>query len=683
MTRSIALIFFATALFADTSETAYFRGVMLPSNETPPVSIAATGNATLIAHIVRDDSGKIISGAVDFNINHAFPGAVTLTGLHIHSGAAGVAGPVTIGTDLSGTNSIVSQTGVGSIAKQAPAITQAALDTLTGMMRDPSQYYVNLHSTESPSGVIRGQLQRADVTVLMGLMSPANETPPIDSTATGVSHVTVIATRNASGAYTSGQVIFDINFNFGKQTTISGFHIHAGKAGIAGPVTINTGINGTTASVVTDATGAATLRRTAEVDVTRADQLDTLYGLFTHPKDYYINMHTLEFGGGLIRDQLRTTDTIPFNVTMLPSNETPPVAGLDASAPSQVIIRTIRAEDGTVLAGTATFDVNYRFPAAHVEFTGLHVHDGAAGVAGPVRLNSALGSANPVVSETGFGNIFLFATMSNPNEVATLNSLVQNPERHYLNLHTSVNPGGVVRAQLTPANTALPVVTRGGNAANGATAAAGGLISIFGTSLAKISNDISGWQGTNLPTTFDGVKVTIGGKNAPLLYVSPGQINAQVPVDVAAGPQPVIVTSPNGASTATNITIAATAPAVFADLSDPARAIVEHQNFQLVGPDAPAKAGELLIIWATGLGQTTPAMTTGALVSFPPQADTAPVTVTIGGQDARVVYSIAAPGAVGIYQIAVTMPSGVTVGNAAVVVKQGTASSAPVNIAVQ
>src|SRR5438477_10740069 len=108
MNRLIAVLVFSAALFADTSETVYFRGVMLPSNEVPAVSIAATGNATLIAHIVRDDAGKIISGAVDFNVNYAFPGAVTLTGLHIHPGAAGVNGPVTIGTDVSATNSIVS-----------------------------------------------------------------------------------------------------------------------------------------------------------------------------------------------------------------------------------------------------------------------------------------------------------------------------------------------------------------------------------------------------------------------------------------------------------------------------------------------------------------------------------------------------------------------------------------------
>jgi len=95
------------------------------------------------------------------------------------------------------------------------------------------------------------------------------------------------------------------------------------------------------------------------------------------------------------------------------------------------------------------------------------------------------------------------------------------------------------------------------------------------------------------------------------------------------------------------------------------------------------RAGEVLIIWATGLGQTTPALLTGALVSFPPQSDTATVTATIGGQDAKVIYSIASPGFAGLYQIAVTMPSGVAAGTAPVVLKMGSATSATVNIAVQ
>ena len=593
---------------------------------------------------------------------------------------------MTVPTDLNATDkAIVSSSGVGSIVKQAAVLTtnQTALDTITGMLADPAGYYVNLHSTDNPGGVIRGQLQRAEVVVLMGVMSPANEVPAIDSPATGVSQVTAIATRNASGGFTSAQTIFDINYNFGKQTTISGFHIHNGPAGVNAGVIINTAINGTTNAVVTDATGAGTLRRTVEVDVNNAAQLDTLNGLFTHPKDYYINMHTLEFGGGLIRDQLRNTDLMTFNVTMLPSNETPPIAGLDASAPAQVLIRTVRGEDGKVLAGTATFDINYRFPAARVEFTGLHVHDGAAGVAGPVRLNSNITAANSIVSETGFGNVYLFSTLSDANAVATLNSLVQNPELHYVNIHTTVNGGGAIRAQLAPAVTALPAITSITSAGGGSVSAPAGLVRIDGTNLAKVTGGLAGWLGKVLPTSFNGVKVTIGGQNAPILFVSPGRLTVQNPVEVAAGSAPVVVTTTNGASPASNTTVAAVAPAVFVDPNNAGRGIVTHLNYSLVDPGNPAKAGEILLLWATGMGQTTPALTTGALVTYPPASNTAATTVTIGGQNAPVVYSLASPSSVGLYQIAVTVPTGVAPGNAAVVVKVGTGTSAPVNIAVQ
>src|SRR5712692_7638755 len=109
------LIFCATALFSDTAETVFFRGVMLPTNEVPAVPIEGSSSALLAAHIVRDNSGKIISGTVDFNVDYNFSGAVTLTGLHIHQAPAGVNGAIMIRTGLgAGPLSIVSETGIGS-----------------------------------------------------------------------------------------------------------------------------------------------------------------------------------------------------------------------------------------------------------------------------------------------------------------------------------------------------------------------------------------------------------------------------------------------------------------------------------------------------------------------------------------------------------------------------------------
>jgi uncharacterized protein (TIGR03437 family) len=604
-----------------------------------------------------------------------------MQGLHIHTGAAGAAGGVTIGTDLSASNNIVSETGVGTITKQAPATSANALSTLNGMMRDPSQYYVNLHTSDHPGGAIRGQLERAEVAFLMGMMSPRNENPPIDSPASGVAHVIAIATRNAAGAYTSGQVILAVDYNLGAQTNITGFHIHTGAAGVNGGVTINAIPAVQPAPVQSGANGVGSLRYPVEVNVANAAQVNTLYGLFTTPENFYINLHTTEALTGLIRDQLRRTDLMTFDMTMLPSNETPPVTGLDATAPSQFRLRTIRNEDGTVLAGIGEFDVNYRFPGA-ATFVGLHVHDGAAGASGPVRLNSRLTATSPVVTETGFGNIYLVATLSDANAVASMNSVVQNPERHYLNLHTTVNPTGAVREQLTPANNRAPVISRGGNAANGGASAPAGLISIYGTDLAKVAAGIDGWKGSTLPSAFNGVGLTIGGAAAPILYVSDGQVNAQVPVNAAAGPQPAVITTPNGSSAPVNVTIAATAPAIFADPANGSRAIATHQDFSLVGPASPARIGETVIFWVTGLGQTTPALTTGALVAASPFSNTGTVTATIGGTSATVVSSVAAPGLVGVYQVAVTVPN-VALGDLPVVLTIGGANSSSLRMWVQ
>jgi hypothetical protein len=100
--KQLGLLFcVAASLWARSAETVYFRAVMLPSNEVPAVAIDASGSATIRAHVVRDDAGQVTEGSVDFVVSYAFPGAVTITGLHIHNGPAGVNAGVTINTGLS------------------------------------------------------------------------------------------------------------------------------------------------------------------------------------------------------------------------------------------------------------------------------------------------------------------------------------------------------------------------------------------------------------------------------------------------------------------------------------------------------------------------------------------------------------------------------------------------------
>jgi len=126
------------------------------------------------------------------------------------------------------------------------------------------------------------------------------------------------------------------------------------------------------------------------------------------------------------------------------------------------------------------------------------------------------------------------------------------------------------------------------------------------------------------------------------------------------------------------------APSIFFDPVSNLAAIVKNNDFSLITANNKAKVGDVIVIYSTGLGQTTPAATTGALL-VPPAGgfnNTPTITVAIGGQTAQVVYSIGSPGFAGLYQTAVTVPSGVT-GNASVTMTAGGNTSNAVTIAVQ
>jgi len=378
-----------------------------------------------------------------------------------------------------------------------------------------------------------------------------------------------------------------------------------------------------------------------------------------------------------MRAQLRTADTMTFPITLDSANEVPNTITFKGTAPTLITLHTIRNEDGTVAAGSVFFDVNYRFAAA-ATFTGLHIHDGAAGQNAAVSIPMVPTYDANFSTDTGFGNYFNYTPAA--ANLATLNDITVNPENHYANIHTTADPGGSARAQLAASVTSAPALTAAIAAnldKNATTVAPGGLITIFGSNLVKTPVDLSGWAGKTIPSTLNGTGVTIGGKAAPLIYVSAGQINAQVPFDVPAGPQPVVVKSIVGPSASFTVTVAAAAPAIF---FSPVAAVLKNADFSLVTAGNPAHAGDTILVYCTGLGQTSPALSTGALVTGTPA--TAAVTATIGGKPATVVYAIASPGFVGLYQVAVTVPAGVT-GSSAIVLTQGTANSNSVPISVQ
>jgi adhesin/invasin len=195
--------------------------------------------------------------------------------------------------------------------------------------------------------------------------------------------------------------------------------------------------------------------------------------------------------------------------------------------------------------------------------------------------------------------------------------------------------------------------------------APGALMTIFGSSLSDAVYQASTLP---LPTSLGPTTVTVNGTKAPLYYVSPGQINFQMPSGVKAGTVQLTVT--NGAlqgSADSAVGLASFDPGMFVEADGRAAAL--NQNLSVHTPATPQPAGALIIVFATGQGPTTPSIGdgTGAPAS-PLSYVNAPVAAQIGGKAAQVVFAGLAPGFVGNTQFNLIIPQGLAPGDQPVVV---------------
>ena len=167
-----------------------------------------------------------------------------------------------------------------------------------------------------------------------------------------------------------------------------------------------------------------------------------------------------------------------------------------------------------------------------------------------------------------------------------------------------------------------------------------------------------------LPTTIDGVSVTVGFAPAYVEYVSPTQINFIVPPNLPPGPQPVVVRNLNGSSNSVNTTVVSFGPAFFGWPNN--QVIATRQDFSYAASSGtfptlsttPAKQGDVIILWGTGFGPTIPAAPPGIEVpsTVTYRTSTLPA-VTIGNVPATVYGAALAPGFAGLYQVAVQVPT--------------------------
>ncbi len=243
----------------------------------------------------------------------------------------------------------------------------------------------------------------------------------------------------------------------------------------------------------------------------------------------------------------------------------------------------------------------------------------------------------------------------------------------------------------------LPTIGAGG-VVNGASfstqsPAAGSIGSLFGTALASATAAASS---VPLPTTFGGVTVRINGIAAPLFFVSAGQINFQFPWDLTGlTTATATVTARGQTSSSQTVRLASAGPGIFSINSQgTGQGAIQIANTLIFAAPAgsipgaearPAKRGEFLTIYCTGLGDVDRRPANGAGSSSNPVSNTrtAP-TVTLGGVPATVSFSGLTPGFVALYQVNVQVPTNApSGGEVQVVVTSGGVASNTVTIAVE
>ena len=216
-----------------------------------------------------------------------------------------------------------------------------------------------------------------------------------------------------------------------------------------------------------------------------------------------------------------------------------------------------------------------------------------------------------------------------------------------------------------PAGNSPVVSTRSGvvNAAGFQPGASpGAWISIHGF---RLSATTRAWTASDivsgkLPTSLDGVSVTINGKSAYVYFISPSQVNVQAPAESLNGTVEVVVTNSNGESSPTSVSMQTVLPALFRlsqdylMATDPAGGYIGPTNLVAGLLTVPARALDTIVLYGTGFGPTNPGIAPGEVVAnSSPLLN--PVTLRVGGSNAQVLY--AGMTGVGLYQFNVVVPN--------------------------
>jgi uncharacterized protein (TIGR03437 family) len=214
----------------------------------------------------------------------------------------------------------------------------------------------------------------------------------------------------------------------------------------------------------------------------------------------------------------------------------------------------------------------------------------------------------------------------------------------------------------------------------------GSYLALFGSSLANGNSIV---KTPNLPVSMGGVSVSFDAPQISvpghLHFATPGQVNVQIPWELAGQPSAQVKVSIDGnEGPLFTLPLAKYAPALFEYSAGTSQvAAARDENFQVIGPSNPARQGHVIQLYANGLGPVNNQPASGDPTPASPFATTTtPPTVTIGNLNAPVQFSGLAPTLAGVYQLNVTVPNTGT-GTQAVVISIGGVTGKTSSIVVQ
>jgi hypothetical protein len=401
------------------------RGQLLPESddvfftdlfgisENPPVLTASSG---AISAEVKNNQ-LIVTGSFS-NLSAPY------TASHIHLALPGTNGDVIF--PLVATLASGNLSGSYEAVENTFTLSTALLDSLK-----ENRFYVNVHSTQHPTGEIRGQLTNVPIAVFHAVLSGGSENPSVNTASTGHYLVSVYSSEieitgsfhNLSSAYTAS-------------------HIHEAIFGTNGPVRV--AINPVLS------TDKLSGKSTSQNTTLTSAQSDLLYA-----RKMYINIHTSNYPNGEIRGQLLPPANYYFTGKLHGYNESTPVP--------------VAENGGTVVEWLGdSIWLSGSFHNLISKYNGnSHIHQAATGVAGSVIIPLIA-----IPAPDALGGIFEAA--SNRYAVNVSQKAALANKELYVNVHTEANPGGEVRGQLLPEINYFPGTSEIESPANDASVTIGG-----------------------------------------------------------------------------------------------------------------------------------------------------------------------------------------------------------------